>query len=142
MQEYINFFIAHPIMSGAWVVLFFALIYSFLQAKISTFKRVSPQQLTQMVNKEDAVVIDIRKTADYNKGHIAGALNLTHEQAITAKHSKLEKSKNAPIIIVCASGMTAGKTATQMSSAGFENVNILEGGVNAWTGASLPLVKG
>ncbi|WP_017443842.1 rhodanese-like domain-containing protein [Gayadomonas joobiniege] len=142
MQEYINFFIAHPIMSGAWVVLFIAVIYSFVQAKISPFTRINPQQLTQLVNREDALLVDTRPAADFNKGHIAGAINLTHEQAISGKNAKLENHKSAPIIILCASGMTAGKTAGQLASAGFENVNILSGGMSAWTGANLPVVKG
>ncbi|MER2492479.1 rhodanese-like domain-containing protein [Catenovulum sediminis] len=142
MQQYIEFLANHPFLTGIWFVLFFAVIYTFVQAKFSPFNRVNTQQLTLLVNREDAVIVDIRATPDFNKGHIAGALNITTDQIKGGEHPKLEKHKETPIIIVCTAGMTAGKVATQLAQAGFAKVNILDGGMNAWFNANLPVVKG
>lgn len=142
MQEYIEFFANHPFLTAIWFVLFFAVVYTVFQSKFSTFNKVNPQQLTLLVNREDAGIVDIRGQADFNKGHIAGALNLTAEQVEGGKNPKLEKFKKRPIIIVCAAGMSASKVANQLAQAEFENVNILEGGMNAWVNANLPVAKG
>lgn len=142
MQQYIEFLTNHPFLSAVWLVLFFAVIYTVFQAKFSHFKRVNVQQLTLLVNREDATIVDIRTQAEFNKGHIAGALNLTTEQIDGGKNAKLEKLKSRPIIVVCASGMSAAKVANQLAQAEFENVNILEGGMNAWATANLPVAKG
>ncbi|MCU4677186.1 rhodanese-like domain-containing protein [Catenovulum sp. 2E275] len=142
MQEYIGFFANHPFLTAIWFVLFFAIIYTFVQAKFSAFTRVNTQQLTMLVNKQDATVLDIRGQADYNKGHIAGALNIPTEQVEGGKNAKLEKLKSRPIIVVCTAGMSASKVANQLAQAGFENVNILDGGMNAWSNANLPVAKG
>ena len=46
------------------------------------------------------------------------------------------------MVLVCKSGETASGAAKRLRKAGFANVNVLEGGVQAWQGADLPLVKG
>ncbi|KMT64531.1 rhodanese-like domain-containing protein [Catenovulum maritimum] len=141
MQEYIEFFARHPFLSAIWFVLFFAVIYTIFQSKFSKFTKINAQQLTIKVNREDAVVLDIRAAADFNKGHIAGAINLTPEQAASG-HKNLEKNKSKPIIVVCQAGMTATKTANQLVDAGYEQVDVLDGGMNSWSGANLPVAKG
>ena len=55
--------------------------------------------------------------------------------------SSLEKHKDKPIIVVCAAGINATKVANQLLKAGFSQVNLLKGGMNAWTTAGLPVVK-
>ncbi|EWH10668.1 rhodanese sulfur transferase [Catenovulum agarivorans DS-2] len=142
MQEYIQFFSNHPIMTGAWFVLFFAVIYTFAQAKFAPYTRVNTQQLTLLVNREDATIVDIRPAAEYNKGHIAGALNITNDKIEGGKNAALEKNKDKPIIVVCTAGLSAAKVATQLCQAGYPKVNLLEGGMNAWLNANLPVAKG
>ncbi|NTS77231.1 rhodanese-like domain-containing protein [Catenovulum sp. SM1970] len=142
MNEYLTFFANHPIMMGIWLVLFFALIYNLMQSKFAAFGRVNTQQLTQLINKQDAVVVDIRPDADYKKGHITGAKLLSPQQIEQETLKGLEKSKQNPIIVVCQTGMTAGKSATKLAQSGFEQVNILDGGMTAWTSANLPVAKG
>ena len=93
------------------------------------------------MNREDAIVVDIRATSEFSKGHIAGALNIAADQ-LTEGHSKLENHKTKPIIVVCNAGITAGKTANQLAAAGYEQVNVLDGGMNAWFNANLPVAKG
>ena len=77
MQQYIDFLSNHPYLTAAWVALFLALIVSWIKSLTSSVKQISPTQLTLMVNREDATVIDIRAEADFKKGHITGARHLT-----------------------------------------------------------------
>ena len=54
----------------------------------------------------------------------------------------LAKAKETPVVLVCAVGVTASATAQKLVKAGFKKVSVLDGGIGAWTGASLPLAKG
>ena len=94
-----------------------------------------------IMNKEDAYILDIRPPAEFKKGHILGSKQIKAELVTKGDFAPLEKSKDKPIIVVCAMGMTSKRTASQMLKAGFENVVTLKGGINAWQGANLPITK-
>jgi rhodanese-related sulfurtransferase len=141
MQQYIDFLSNHPYLTAAWVALFLALLVSWIKSLTSSVKQVTPTQLTLMVNREDATVIDIRAEADFKKGHITGARHLTTEQINTQATGGLENKKDAPIIVVCQAGMSAQGAAASLSKQGFTKVFVLQGGMGTWTGANLPLVK-
>ena len=141
MEQVIEFVGNHIILAGIWATLIVVLIYSMVSAQLSPVKELSPQEATLLINKQDALLLDIRPAAEFNKGHILNSRQLKAEQITKADFSSLEKSKDKPIIVVCAMGMTAKRTAVQMIKAGFSQVSVLKGGMNAWTGASLPVSK-
>jgi len=123
------------------VALFLALIVSWVKSLTSSVKQITPTQLTLLVNREDATVIDIRAEADFKKGHITGARHLSAEQINTQATTGLENKKDAPIIVVCQAGMSAQGVAAKLNKQGFAKVFVLQGGMNTWTGANLPVVK-
>ncbi|GAB57225.1 rhodanese-like domain-containing protein [Rheinheimera nanhaiensis] len=141
MQQYIEFFSNHPILSAVWVVLFVMLIASMIKSRFSAVKQLSPTELTLQVNRDDALVVDIRAEADFAKGHITGARQLALGDIEKQQLAGLEKHKAQPIIVVCQAGMTAQKAAASLIKQGFNKVSVLQGGMSGWTGASLPVVK-
>ncbi|GAC16088.1 rhodanese-like domain-containing protein [Aliiglaciecola lipolytica] len=141
MDQIIEFVGNHPFLSAGWVALFVLIIYSYVAGVFSPVKELSTHEATILMNREDAVVLDVRPAAEYNKGHILGAKQLKAEQISKADFSTLEKFKDKPIIVVCAMGMSAKKTATALLKAGFTSVSVLKGGMNSWQGASLPVTK-
>ena len=98
-------------------------------------------QATLLINKEDAVVLDIRAQKDFKDGHIIGSKQIKPEEVREGNFSKLEKYKDKPIIVVCAMGNLASGTANKMVKQGFNHTYVLSGGIGAWQGASLPLSK-
>ncbi|WP_282111000.1 rhodanese-like domain-containing protein [Shewanella algicola] len=141
MQEYMEFFKANPMLSLAWVGLFVALVVSVIKSGTSKVKNVSHQELTIMVNKQDAKVVDVRGKEEFKKGHIVDALNVTLSEIKNNQVSNLEKFKTSPIILVCNSGITSSQAAQLLTKQGFENVFNLKGGMGEWQGANLPVVK-
>jgi len=141
MQQFIEFIGNHPMLATIWVVLFLWLIYSTINSHLSPVKEVGTHGATMLMNREDAVIVDIRTPADFKKGHILGAKTLTQEQVNGADFKSLEKLKSKPIIVVCAMGMTARRTAMQMLKAGFSQVSVLKGGMNTWNSEGLPVKK-
>lgn len=141
MAQFVEFVGNHPILSTAWMIIFFVLVFGQLKAMASPIKKLSPQLVTQKINRQDGVVVDIRTKAEYDKGHIAGAVHLPMEKIQKNDLSKLEKSKSKPIIVVCNAGLSASGAANSLFKAGFADVCILQGGMNTWYGASLPVSK-
>jgi rhodanese-related sulfurtransferase len=141
MDQVIEFVTNHYILSGLFVALSVALVYTTVASQLSSLKELSTHEATLLMNKEDAMVLDIRPAAEFKKGHILGAKQIKAELVTKAEFSSLEKHKDKPIIVVCAMGMTAKRTASQLMKDGFEQVTVLKGGMNAWQGANLPVSK-
>lgn len=141
MEQLIEFAGNNALLAGAWVALAAMLIYSFVNGFLSPVKLVNTTEATQLINKQDAVLLDTRAAKDYKNGHIVGARQIKPEEIREGNFSRLEKDKDKPIIVVCYMGNSARSVAAKMSKAGFEQVCVLQGGMNAWTGANLPVKK-
>ena len=101
---------------------------------------VSTLQATQLINREDALVLDVRETTEFAGGHLLGAKNMPLA-SIEARAGELDKHKAKPVIVVCGDGSRASKAATILREKGFANVVNLSGGFAAWRQAGLPVVK-
>ena len=101
---------------------------------------VSTLQATQLINREDALVLDVRETTAFAGGHLLGAKNMPLA-SIEARAGELDKHKAKPVIVVCGDGSRASKAATILREKGFANVVNLSGGFAAWQQAGLPVVK-
>ena len=141
MQQFVEVIGNHTMLATIWVVLFLWLLYSFINSHLSPVKELGTHDVTLLMNRSEAVVLDIRQPAEFKKGHILGAKTLTQEQVNKADFKSLEKYKNTPIIVVCAMGMSARRTASQLLKNGFSQVSVLKGGMNTWTSAGLPIKK-
>ena len=97
-------------------------------------------QATQLMNRSDALVVDLRSAADYAKGHILGATNIPAPD-LEKRMAELEKYKARALIVHCADGGRSGTAAAALRRAGFGNVVSLSGGFGAWQQAGLPVEK-
>ncbi len=101
---------------------------------------VSPMQATLMINREDAVVVDVREPAEYTGGHIPNSRHIPLSQ-LDKRLPELEKFKGRSLIVNCASGNRSSAACARLRSAGFEKVFNLSGGISAWDQAGLPVTK-
>ncbi|KEA50325.1 MULTISPECIES: rhodanese-like domain-containing protein [Mangrovibacter] len=142
MQEIMQFVSRHPVLSIAWVGLLLAVLVTTFKGLASKVKVISRGEATRLINKEDAVVVDVRQRDDFRKGHIANAINVLPNEIKAGNVGELEKHKNKPIIVVDANGMSSQELAGALSKAGFEQVTVLKEGIAGWSGENLPLVRG
>ncbi|CPR15967.1 FIG136845: Rhodanese-related sulfurtransferase [Brenneria goodwinii] len=126
----------------AWVALLVIVIVLTVKSKFSKVKEVVRGEAIQLINKEDAVIVDIRNRDDYRRGHIANAFNLLPNDIKNGSVGELEKHKAQPVIVVCANGMSSREAAANLLNAGFERVMVLKDGLAGWSGENLPLVRG
>ena len=142
-MDHLSQFVAnHWPMCGAFLVVLLAIFYVEARSQgVAGGNRLTPQLLTHLMNRESAVVVDIREPNGFLDGHIIGAVNVPMS-SWDAQVKKLQKHKSVPLVVVDAMGQKAQGYAAKLKQAGFDNVKILGGGVNAWRNAKLPLVKG
>lgn len=139
MQDLSSFLQAHWHLSLAFFGVAFALfILEMLRLKTSA-ARITPLQLTQLVNHKHATIIDTRSADEYSKGHIAGAVSIPLSELKT-NLKKIEKFKAKPLVLVCAKGQESLKLASQLKTQGY-HVHVLGGGIQSWISAELPIVK-
>ena len=118
-----------------------ALLVTEVQRFTRGYKALTPAGLTQLVNRENALLIDVSSLQDFEKGHVPGARHVAISQ-FDAENKELAKSRDLPVAIYCRNGQTSGQAAQRLVKAGFSRVYWLEGGLGAWSEAQLPLAKG
>ena len=141
LAELMAFAGRHPYLSLGLAGITIALVYHELAGRLSGVRRLNPAQLTALVNRDNALVVDLRPSADFEKGHVAGSKNVQMSQ-FDPENKQLAPARELPVVLVCKAGDTAPAAAKRLRKAGFNNVNLLEGGVQAWQAADLPLIKG
>lgn len=141
MQEYIDFFSRNLMLSVAWLVIAGMFLHSVFKDKFNVFKNVDRQQATILINKQNAIVVDVRDADDYKKGHIIHAKNITLSQIEEGKLSMIENHKQTHIIVVCDSGLRSKTGATKLVKAGFEKVSCLDEGMSGWVSENLPVIR-
>jgi len=102
---------------------------------------VTPTQATLLINRENAVVVDVRATDEYVGGHLPDSRNIPLEQ-LEERVGELDSKKDVPLILVCQTGGRSSGACKQLEKLGFTRVNNLEGGIAGWRTAGLPLKKG
>ncbi len=140
MNEYIDFIQNHYILSTAWLFVFGLLVYSLFAAKMRGYTSANPAQATQLINQDNAIVLDVREENEYLKGHIVNAIHMPLGYLKT-RINEIEKHKDKPIIVGCRSGQRSAQACAILKKHGFESVYNLAGGVMAWQTDNLPLTK-
>jgi rhodanese-related sulfurtransferase len=137
MDQLIEFISNHPFMVAAWVL---TLVMFILFERSKAGKAVTPAQATNLINKENAVIIDIRPKKEWDTGHITGAKHIPLAD-LDRKMDELIKFQQRPIIVVCNLGQAASSATRKLKAAGYEKAVRLAGGMTEWKGQSLPIVK-
>ena len=137
MDQLFEFIGNHPYLVGAFVVLLVLFIRNETQRGGSS---VSAQQLVGLVNREGAVVLDLRDQKEYEAGHIVDSVNIPYA-SLEPRLSEVEKYKDKPIVLACKMGQHAGSAGTALRKNGFANVSRLSGGIAEWRNQNLPVVK-
>lgn len=101
---------------------------------------VTHLQATQLMNSKSALLLDIRSSDEYARGHIVGSKNIPAEQ-VASRVSELNKQKKSGLILADAKGNKTAAVAALLKKEGFNEVVTLDGGVEGWQNAGLPLAK-
>jgi len=93
-----------------------------------------------LINRNHALVLDVRNDAEFAGGHIVDAKHIPLDK-LAERLTELNKYKDKPILVNCQRGARSAKACDILRKAGFTQVNNLQGGLDAWLAAKLPVVK-
>ncbi|GAA6144450.1 MAG: sulfurtransferase [Thalassolituus sp.] len=136
MDQYIEFAIKYWWLVAIWVVFLVALLWD---NNRRNGQSVSTTEATTMINRENAIVLDIREKADFKTGHLVNAINIPFA-SLSSRTGELEKYRKQPIVLVCKSGQTVGAAGKMLREQGFNTVR-MKGGMMEWNSQNLPVVK-
>lgn len=138
MEQLIEFIGNHVTLFLALAVISALLAHNLISGAGS--KQIDNHRATELINREDAVVVDVRPMKDFAEGHIVNALNIPIN-GFKSQIGQLEKHREKPIIITCRSGATSSSAYKLLLKEGFGQVHELRGGMLAWQSANLPISR-
>jgi len=140
MDQLITFTSNNLILVLAILIVSYMLFNNLFGEKLRGYTSISPVESTQMINHDDALVLDVREMNKYSDGHILNSVHIPLSN-IKTRMSEIEKYKAKKVIVACRSGHRSSHACANLRKSGFEQVFNLRGGVMAWQNANLPLIK-
>ena len=104
-------------------------------------RSVSREGAVGLTDKDGGVLIDVCEEHEVAVAHIQGSLFIPLKDLPT-QLAKLEKYRKKPVVVVCAAGQRSAAACRLLNKSGFEDVSQIDGGIQAWEKAGLPLKRG
>ncbi len=116
------------------------LLWPLVGGRFSSVREVGALAATQLINRQNAVMLDLREAKEYEGGHLPNALHIPLSQ-LSSRAAELSKLTSRPLIAYCDRGNKSRALGPTLAKLGFAEVYTLRGGVHAWTEAGLPVSK-
>jgi rhodanese-related sulfurtransferase len=141
MNEFVDVLKNNPLLS----LMLFGTLAAWIVWEVKQMRRgfavINANQLVEWINRKDAKLLDLADNNDFLKQHIAGAVNVPLAD-FSSEHKSLKSVGEVPVVVYDRSGLKADAAAAQLVKAGFKQVAMLDGGLDAWLRESLPTAKG
>jgi rhodanese-related sulfurtransferase len=129
--------------SEQWILIsvLLMLIYVFaFTERTKGGKPITVSEAVSLMNSDQAVLVDVRPSNEFQAGHIHGAMNIPHTK-LTGRISELEKCRSKIVLLADQMGQHAGGAGRALTKEGY-NVRRLSGGMTEWQGQKMPMVQG
>ena len=140
MERLPEFIANHLFLCTLFVSILMLLIWNFVGDSVTGMKPLTPAEATNLINRENAIILDLRSESDFGQGHIINAMNIPAKQ-LSDSSSKLEKHKDVPIVVYCQNGSESSRMIRELKQKGFEKLHFLRGGLEAWQNSNFPVTK-
>lgn len=138
MQDIIQFLANHWLLTGAFlIVLAITAITEIQEGNQNSKHHIGTQAAILLMNRQGAVVIDLRAAEDFHKGHIIDAKNFPLD-SLSKNLKPLKKLIKKPLILVSEQGIVKADFIESLLQAGAPSVNVIKGGMYAWNTENLP----
>ena len=117
------------------------LVWPLLMGLINGTSEIGVTDAVNLINRKDALLIDVRDPAEFAAGHIPHARNVPAAD-IATRLKEFDRYKAKPIIVHCRNGQRSGAATNAFRKAGFAEAVKLRDGLTAWEQANLPIQKG
>mgnify|MGYP000178651299 FL=1 len=140
MGQLIEFAGNHGMLVAGFVAIVLLLIWTEISKYTRGYTEITPLQAVQQINQGNTSIVDISAAADFTKGHLAGAKNITLSR-IVETDPDIAKMKSGPVLVVCKNGQSAHTAAAKLVKLGASDVAVLKGGITQWVADQYPLAR-
>jgi len=114
------------------------LLWPLVQRRMSPVKEIGTLNVTQLINRENAVLLDVREPKEFEGGKLPNAIHIPLSQ-LPGRMGELAKMTNRPIVVYCERGQRSRAAVGALAKQGFANIYQLQGGLKSWKDAGLPV---
>jgi rhodanese-related sulfurtransferase len=136
-----EFLTNHWILSILLIAVLLALAIDPLLRRLRGIRKVSAVEATRLINRENALVIDIREENEFNKEHILDSINVPLSK-LSKRLESLDNFKDRPLVVIWGTGQGVLHATGQLSRGGHKLIYMLQGGIESWRQANMPLFSG
>ena len=116
------------------------LVWPLVQGRFSKVKEIGTLQAIQLINRQNAVLLDVRESKEFAGGHLPNAMHVPLSE-LGGRGSELVKLASRPVIAYCERGQRSRAAGSALTKLGFADIYQLTGGFRAWKDAGLPVEK-
>jgi sulfur-carrier protein adenylyltransferase/sulfurtransferase len=109
-----------------------------LQQARSEISEADARDARELIEKGDAVVVDVREQQEWDEGHIAGAIHLPRGN-LESRIERLAPERSRPLVVYCSSGSRSVFAAKTLGELGYDDVVSLAGGFTDWKRNGFPV---
>ena len=117
-----------------------ALLWPMFNRSAGGVTNINSTEAVLLMNRSKPLILDVRDEAEFAAGHIQGAKNIPVAE-LTARMKEIVKFKDKPVLVHCQKGMRAKGACSILKAQQFSQLNNLQGGLDAWIEAKMPLIK-
>jgi rhodanese-related sulfurtransferase len=139
MTQLLEFAARHPTQAAMLVAAALAVLLYELRLRAQGSGSISPQDAVRLMN-QGAAVLDVRGAEAFAAGHISNA-RLLPLDSLTESAESLKRFREKPVIIYCERGNSSATAIRKLGALGFSKLFNLRGGIAAWRGEHLPVVR-
>ncbi len=140
MSQLSEFIANHLFLVCLFVALLSLLLWDIFHGVSQGAKALSPAALTEMINREKPVLIDLRPKPDFSAGHIISAISIPASE-FPASMDRLKAHKESAVVLYCDNGAQCSRHSKLLRQGGFQKLYTLRGGLIEWRHAHLPLQR-
>lgn len=130
----------HWLLAAGLFIVILLLIQDLFDSLTRRYRTTTPTGAVALLNIDNSIIIDVRDTSEYSKGHIENALHIPLS-SLDGKLYELEPHKQSPVIVTCQQGSRSAPACKKLHKAGFTQVYDMRGGMLAWEDAKLPISR-
>ncbi len=139
--SFLDFVLNHYFLVGIFLVSLYVVVVNTIKMKVSKVVMLSPLQVAEKINRDNALVLDVRSSEEFVAGHLTQAVNVIESDIKNDNLGVISKDKSRPVVVVDRDGTRTYEIGNDLVKIGFTSVGALHGGVYIWQQAGLPLVK-
>ena len=138
MERFFEFTINHWDLFLALFIILAMMVGGPILRRIRGYHEVDTNGAVQLMNHQDAVVLDVREESELKDGMILNSIHIPLG-SVESRINEIADYKDRTVLVNCRSGHRSNSACVKLRKHGFANVYNLKGGIMAWKSANLPI---